>query len=116
MDRMENPIDIGKLLGEKLQENRRRELYRDNMTKLEQQRANDAQYGGDHYKKMQIQPWDIVDEWPIEQQVGYHRGGALKYIMRMGTKDERLQEAAKAMHYVQKLVEVLEKADSKELK
>lgn len=108
---MDNPIDIGKLLGEKLQESRRRELYRLNLDALEQQRANDTQYGGDHYKKMQVQPWDIVDEWPIEQQVGYHRGGALKYIMRMGTKDERLQEAKKAMHYVQKLVEILEKAN-----
>ena len=109
MDRMNNPTDLGKLFGEKLQQNKR--PYRNNTIALQQQRAGDEQYGGDHYKKMQIQPWDIVNDWPVEQQIGYHRGGVLKYVMRMGTKDERLQEAKKAMHYAQKLVEVLEKAN-----
>ena len=71
--------------------------------------ANARQEGGKHYKTMGIQPWDVVDTWPIEQQIGYHRGGALKYLMRMGTKDERVQEAKKAAHYVQKLIEILEK-------
>jgi len=58
---------------------------------------------------MGVQVWDVVETWPIEQQIGYFRGGALKYIMRLGNKDEQLQEAKKAMHYCEKLVEVLEK-------
>jgi hypothetical protein len=33
----------------------------------------------------------------------------LKYVMRMGTKDEQAQEIAKAVHYGQKLLEVLSK-------
>ena len=113
---MDNHQTLQDIIREGLKNNRTidvREIYRNNTRKLEQQRANDAQYGGDHYKKMQIQPWDIVDEWPVEQQIGYHRGGALKYLMRMGSKDAQLQEAQKALHYVQKLVEVLEKAESK---
>ena len=69
--------------------------------------ANDRQEGGMHYKKMGVEPWDVVDTWPIEQQIGYYRGGALKYIMRMGTKDEARQEIRKAEHYIQKLLEVL---------
>jgi hypothetical protein len=77
----------------------------------EKLKANDVQYGGDHYKKMGIQPWDVCDTWPLEQQIGAHRHGVLKYIMRLGTKDERLKEAQKVLHYAQKLVEVLEKAD-----
>lgn len=81
--------------------------YRENTRKLEAQRANDRQEGGVHYKKMGVEPWDVVDTWPIEQQIGYYRGGALKYIMRMGTKDEARQEIRKAEHYIQKLLEVL---------
>jgi hypothetical protein len=71
--------------------------------------ADDRQEGGDHYKKMDVEPWDVVDTWPIEQKIGYYRGGALKYVMRMGTKDESIQELKKAGHYIQKLIEVLEK-------
>jgi len=73
--------------------------------------ARDTQVGGDHYKKAGIQPWDVVDTWPIEQQIGFHRGNALKYVMLMGTKDENLREIRKAAHYLQKLVEVLEQKD-----
>lgn len=70
--------------------------------------ANEKQVGGQHYKQMGVEPWDVVDTWPIEQQIGYYRGGALKYIMRMGTKDEQIQEIGKARHYMDKLIEVLE--------
>ena len=72
--------------------------------------ARDKQFGGDHYKRMGVEPWDVVDTWPLEQRIGYYRGGALKYTMRMGNKDERLQEAQKGLHYQEKLVETLKKA------
>lgn len=65
------------------------------------------QVGGDHYKKLKVQPWDVVDTWPIEQQIGYYRGGALKYIMRMGNKDISIQEIGKGIHYLEKLTECL---------
>lgn len=63
--------------------------------------------GGDHYTNMGVQPWDVVDTWPLEQRIGYYRGGALKYLMRMGSKDESAQEIAKGQHYMEKLLEVL---------
>ena len=69
--------------------------------------ADDVQEGGTHYKNMSIDPWNVVDTWPKEQQIGFYRGNALKYLMRIGTKDEHLQEAKKANHYTQKLIEVL---------
>lgn len=72
--------------------------------------ARDTQVGGDHYQG-EVQPWDVVDTWPLEQQVGVYRHGILKYTMRMGDKDERLQEIRKAKHYAEKLIEVLEKAE-----
>lgn len=76
--------------------------------------ANDRQEGGSHYKKMGVEPWDVVDTWPLEQRIGYYRGGALKYIMRMGSKDETLQEIRKGQHYIQKLLEVLGEAHGKD--
>jgi hypothetical protein len=70
--------------------------------------ASDYQIAGTHYKDMGVEPWDVVDSWPIEQRIGAYRHGALKYLMRMGTKDEQLQEIQKCAHYLQKLIEVLE--------
>lgn len=62
-----------------------------------------------HYKEMDIEPWDVVDTWPIEQQIGAHRHNLLKYTMRLGSKDERLKEAKKIRDYADKLIEALER-------
>ena len=70
--------------------------------------ANLRQVGGDHYKEMGIEPWDVVDSWPLEQRIGAYRHGVLKYLMRMGSKDENLQELRKGQHYLDKLIETLE--------
>lgn len=70
-------------------------------------KASDRQVGGEHYKNMGVEPWDVVDTWPREQRIGYYRGSALKYLMRMGSKDMSAQEIAKGQHYMQKLLEVL---------
>lgn len=67
-----------------------------------------TQVGGDHYRKMDIDPWAVWDTWPLEQRIGAYRANAIKYLMRMGTKDEQIQEAKKCLHYVTKLIEVLE--------
>ena len=74
----------------------------------EKTRPNARQVGGSHYKDLGIEPWDVIDTWPIEQQIGYYRGNALKYLMRLGSKDASLKEAKKAQHYCEKLIEVLE--------
>lgn len=69
--------------------------------------ANDYMHGGDHYKALAVEPWNVIDSWPIEQRIGFYRGSALKYLMRLGNKDASLQEAQKAKHYCEKLIEVL---------
>jgi hypothetical protein len=79
-----------------------KQIYRENMKRLEEQKAVSA-----HYDEMPIEPWDVLDTWPIEQQIGYHRGNILKYTMRMGLKDDRLKEAKKIQDYAEKLVDVL---------
>ena len=73
-------------------------------------KANLKQVGGDHYKNMGVEPWDVVDTWPIEQRIGAYRHGALKYLMRMGSKDENAQEVGKGIHYMEKLLEVVKEA------
>lgn len=75
--------------------------------------ARDKQAGGNHYKVMAIQPWDVIDTWPLEQQIGFYRGNQLKYIMRAGEKsgEDRLKEIEKANHYGEKLAEVMHNAE-----
>ena len=74
------------------------------------ERMKEYQSGSVHYTQLNVQPWDVIDTWPIEQQIGYHRGNLLKYTMRLGIKDDRIKEAKKIRHYADKLIEVLEKA------
>ena len=78
-------------------------------------KANDVQIGGDHYKNMAVEPWNVIDTWPIQQRIGAYRAGMLKYTMRMGSKDEQLQEIGKGVHYGQKLQEVLVEMQKHEL-
>ena len=74
--------------------------------------AKSQQVGGTHYTEMAVQPWDVIDTWPIDQQIGYYRGNVLKYTMRMGLKDIAAGEIGKAQHYAQKLLEVMIKAEN----
>ena len=69
--------------------------------------ADAVQVGGRHYKEVPIQPWAVIDTWPLEQRIGFYRGNLLKYTMRMGTKDASEVDIRKAGHYAQKLADVL---------
>lgn len=70
-------------------------------------RAHDRQVAGEHYKRMDIQPWDVVDYGPKQQAIGFYRYNALKYIMRAGEKGDFKEDIAKAQHYLEKLLEIL---------
>lgn len=67
----------------------------------------EAQVGGDHYKRLKIQPWDVMDSLPTPQQEGYYKGNVIKYLMRMGNKGPAKEDAEKALHYLRKLISVL---------
>ena len=69
--------------------------------------ASDLQFGGDHYKQMGIQPWDVVDTWSFDERLAVYRHGALKYLMRMGSKDDMRLELEKARHYIDKMLEIV---------
>ena len=76
-------------------------------------KADNMQIGGNHYLEMGVEPWNVIDTWPVEQRIGFYRGNALKYVMRMGSKDENVKEIRKSSHYLAKLAEVLEERDAR---
>lgn len=69
--------------------------------------ADSKQVGGQHYKTMDIQPWEVMEAVMTHTEfVGYLKGCILKYSMRQGRKVEANDDADKARHYAQKLREI----------
>ena len=67
--------------------------------------ANTRQVGGDHYKKLGIEPWEVMEALLTREEfIGFLKGSAIKYAMRQGLKGS--DDAEKARHYIQKLKEV----------
>lgn len=68
--------------------------------------ANDIQVGGQHYKTMPVQPWDVMEAvLTPEEFIGFLKGNVVKYSMRAGRK-EGSDDANKARHYMMKLEEI----------
>lgn len=73
-------------------------------------KADDQQYGGDHYKSMGVQPWKAMEAWMSpEAFAGFLRGNAIKYLARTDKKGG-VEDLKKARHYLDKLIEVVENA------
>lgn len=71
-------------------------------------KADDQQYGGDHYKNMGVQPWKAMEAWMSpEAFAGFLRGNAIKYLARTDKKGG-VEDLKKARHYLDKLIEVVE--------
>ena len=70
----------------------------------EKQPADARQVGGNHYKDMDPQPWEVMQALlePLEF-IGFLKGNMIKYAMRQGKKDS--PDSAKYWHYKQKLEE-----------
>ena len=62
--------------------------------------ANDIQIGGEHYKKLKPEPWDVIGTWGL----GYLDGNCVKYIARYREKGG-IVDLEKAQHYLAKLIE-----------
>jgi hypothetical protein len=60
----------------------------------------DTQVGGDHYKKMKIQPSEFINK----NEMQFAEGNAIKYICRHSSKG-RLQDLEKAKHYIDMIIE-----------
>ena len=67
------------------------------------------QIGGSHYASKSVQPWEAMEAWmPRDQFIGFLRGNAIKYLSRAGDKGEAAEDYAKAHHYLDKLLAVME--------
>jgi len=66
--------------------------------------ANNKQVGGVHYKIKDIQPWDAIHEWGL----GFFSGNVVKYVARHREKNG-IEDLKKARHYLDKLIEIMEK-------
>ena len=64
--------------------------------------ANERQVGGDHYKGVAYQYWDYADDLRLPYLVG-HAG---KYIARWRTHEDGEQNLHKAIHFMDKIMEV----------
>ena len=77
---------------------------------MEKLKANEYQPGGDHDIKQTIQPWDYISD----NNIGFLEGNAIKYLTRWKSKGG-IEDIKKALHYVQKLLEVEEAALNNQL-
>jgi hypothetical protein len=69
-------------------------------------RADDIQVSGDHYKRMAIQPWAVMEAVLTRDEfIGFLKGNVIKYSMRAGHKANS-DDANKARHYKMKLEEI----------
>ena len=62
--------------------------------------AHEKQIGGDHYKRMAIQPSHYI----VKNKLGWYEGNIVKYITRHSIKGGR-QDIEKVIHYAELLLE-----------
>lgn len=63
--------------------------------------ALDIQEGGDHYKKLDIQPVEYIHA----NKLNFFEGNVVKYVTRHRTK-KGAEDIKKAMHYLQMILEL----------
>lgn len=69
--------------------------------------TDSMQIGGDHYKRLAVQPWAAMEAWMTPEQFeGYLLGNIIKYAARQ--KGDRLEDLKKARHYLDKLISIME--------
>ena len=59
--------------------------------------VKEKQIGGDHYKGTTIQAIDVIQGWDLP----FELGSVVKYIARLGKKDDPKKEIDKAIHYLE---------------
>lgn len=64
----------------------------------------DTQVGGDHYRKLAIQPMEFIHA----NNIPYIEGAVIKYLCRWRDKGG-IQDLQKAVHYLQSLIALEQK-------
>lgn len=77
--------------------------------------ANERQEGGDHYRTMDIQPWDAMECWMTGQQFeGFLLGSAISYLGRFNVDSPGkggITDIKKAIHFLEKLCDHISHGD-----
>ena len=68
---------------------------------MRKESALSIQEGGDHYKKLAIQPIEYIHA----NSIGYFEGNVIKYVTRWKDKNG-LQDLRKAKHFIELLIEL----------
>lgn len=67
-----------------------------------------VQVGGDHYRRLAVQPWEAMEAWlSPDEFAGFLRGNVIKYMARFRDKGG-VEDVRKARHYLDRLIELLE--------
>ena len=64
------------------------------------------QVGGDHYKKLVIQPVEYI----LANNLGFGEGAVIKYVTRWKDKNG-IEDLRKARHFIDLLIQFLEETD-----
>ena len=70
---------------------------------------NDRPQYGEHYQRMGLQPWDVMNTWlSPEQYMGFLLGNVIKYVARFNVRGTAgkggLRDLEKALHYLEKAI------------
>ena len=63
----------------------------------------DSQVGGDHYKKMPIQPLEFI----AKNNLDFFQGNVIKYVLRYKDKNG-VEDLRKAIHFIEMMIEMME--------
>ena len=63
----------------------------------------DIQVGGDHYKKMPIQPLEFI----AKNNLDFFQGNVIKYVLRYKDKNG-MEDLRKAIHFIEMMIEMME--------
>lgn len=74
-------------------------------------KASDRQVGGDHYKLGSYEPWEVMRAWYPDSFHHYLMLSAIKYLARADKKGNYRGDVAKAHHYLEKLLEEIDRGN-----
>lgn len=60
-----------------------------------------------HYTFGRFEVTDVIEDWQLE----FHEGNAVKYIARAKHKKKRIEDLKKALWYIKRKIELLEKGE-----
>lgn len=67
--------------------------------KVPERDIQDTQVGGEHYRRTQIQPWDIFLDYKLDPWTA----NVVKYVLRFPFKNGK-EDLEKAKHYIEYLI------------